>query len=256
MGKFVARGRRTLLLLLLSLSATGQAYADTVTVAVASNFADTARALARDFEAGTGHEVRIVQGSTGKLHAQIVNGAPFDVFLSADVERAATIPSADDGRFIYAIGRLVVWSGDGTLLDENCLAALENPETGRIAIANPALAPYGKAAQQFLEASGLWEGVQPNLVYGENVAQALQFAATGNAQFAFVSASQLQNDALPRTACVSAASVDGDMLLAQQAVLLDRAASNEAARQFFEYLRSEQGRATISARHYDLADPS
>ena len=255
-GKTVSRVHWTLMLSLLSLTTTGLARADTATVAVASNFAETARVLASDFEDSTGHEVRIVQGSTGKLHAQIVNGAPFDIFLSADVERAATIPSADNGRFIYAIGRLVVWSRDTTLGDENCLSIIENPGTRRIAIANPALAPYGRAAQQFLETYDLWERVQPNLVYGENVAQALQFAATGNAQLAFISASQLKNDALPRTTCVKAAPVDGDALLAQQAVLLDRAASNEAAREFFEYLRSEQGRATISARYYDLADQS
>ncbi len=248
------RTGRILLLTLLALSVTAQA--ETVTVAVASNFAETAMVLASDFEEATGHEIRIVQGSTGKLHAQIVNGAPFDIFLSADVERAASVPSIDDGRFIYAFGRLVVWSGHRDVETEHCLSEVERPDTWRIAIANPALAPYGQATKRFLESYGLWEQVQPSLVYGENVAQALQFAATGNAHFAFVAQSQLENDALPPTVCADLISIDRDSLLAQQAVLTRRAASNDAARQFFEYLRSEEGRATISARGYDLADPS
>ena len=127
------------MLTLFSLAASAQA--ETVTVAVASNFAETARILASDFEEATGHEVRSVQGSTGKLHAQIVNGAPFDVFLSADVERAASIPSAADGRFIYAFGRLVVWSGHPDVESEHCLSEVERPDTWRIAIANPAVSP-------------------------------------------------------------------------------------------------------------------
>lgn len=223
-------------------------------MAVASNFAETARILASDYEEATGHEVRIVQGSTGKLHAQIVNGAPFDVFLSADVERASSIPSVEDGRFIYAVGRLVIWSGDSALTGEDCFAALTGANTTRIAIANPALAPYGKAARQFLETRSLWERLQPDLVYGENAAQALQFAATGNARIAFVAESQVLHGALPRTACLAAASLADDTQLAQQAVLLRRAASNAAARGFFEYLRGESGRAIIEGRGYDLAD--
>ena len=252
----MARGPRTTTLLLILLAVTESASAETVTVAVASNFAETARILANDYVEATGHEVRIVQGSTGKLHAQIVNGAPFDVFLSADVERAASISAADNGRFIYAYGRLVVWSGSPAIESEHCLPELERPDTWRIAIANPALAPYGQATKAFFESRGLWEQMQPSLVYGENVAQALQFAATGNAHFAFVAQSQLENDALPPTVCVSLISSDRDSQLAQQAVLLERAASNEAARAFFEYLRSEHGRETISTRGYDVADPS
>ena len=248
----MSRIGRTLLLPLLLLGATAQA--ETVTVAVASNFAETAGILASDFEEATGHEVRIIQGSTGKLHAQIVNGAPFDIFLSADVERAASIPSADDGRFIYAIGNLVIWSGDPTLEDADCIAALTDPGTTRIAIANPALAPYGQAAKRFLESEGLWERVQPNLVYGENVAQALQFAATGNARIAIFAESLLRNRNFPPTACLVGISSPGNMQLAQQAVLLERAASNATARQFFQYLRSEPGRATIESRGYVLPE--
>ncbi len=253
-GKFVSLRRWAQVLTLLSLAATAQA--ETVTVAVASNFAETARVLADDYEKKTGHQVRLVQGSTGKLHAQIVNGAPFDIFLSADVERASSIPSAENGRFVYAIGQLVIWSGDPTLEAEDCFAALTDPDTRRIAIANPALAPYGQAAQNFLESHDLWGRVQANLVYGENVAQALQFAATGNARIAFIAESQLLHGALPQTSCAVGASRAGDTQLAQQAVLLQRSASNESAREFFEYLRSEQGRAVIEGRGYALANQS
>ena len=252
----MARAHRTLLLLLLSLTATTHAHAETVTVAVASNFADTARVLANDYEQTTGHEVRIVQGSTGKLHAQIVNGAPFDVFLSADVERAEGLPAEDAARFTYAIGRLVVWSGDPSLEDGDCLEALTDADSSRVAIANPALAPYGRAAKEFLESRGLWEQVRPRLVYGENVAQALQFAATGNARIAFVAESQLGNEALPATGCAFRVPGNGDTVLEQQAVLLPRAADSEAAVSFFNFLRSPGARATIEARGYGLPEDS
>ena len=250
LGKSVTRVGQTFLLLLSTLAAAGGAHADTVTVAVASNFAETARGLAREFEEQSGYDVVIIQGSTGKLHAQIVNGAPFDVFLSADVERAENLPAAKDGRFIYAIGQLVVWSPDPELSGHECVAALSETDSGRIAIANPALAPYGLAAKEYLEAAGLWETLMPRLVYAQNVAQVRQFVATGNARFGFVAASQLHDERPlgPTIGCESIVWMRIEGWLEQQAVLLERATDNRAARGFFEYLNSDEARAQIHAR--------
>ncbi|MDJ0910216.1 MAG: molybdate ABC transporter substrate-binding protein [Woeseiaceae bacterium] len=236
-------------MLFLLLTTTGFARAETVTVAVASNFAETARELAAAYEERSGHEVVLIQGSTGKLHAQIVNGAPFDVFLSADVARAAVLPAAEDGRFIYAIGQLTLWSPDPTLTGADCFAEMVDSDGGRIAIANPALAPYGLAARNYLEEAYRWHVVEDRLVYGESVAQAFQFVATGNARFGFVATGQLDEATLAVGCHSHILKLDG---LDQQAVLLERAADNPAARGFFEYLNSDDARARIVRNGYGL----
>ena len=242
-------------MVLLLLTATGIASAETVTVAVASNFAETARELAAAYEEQSGHEVVLIQGSTGKLHAQIVNGAPFDVFLSADVARAEDLDVrgvvADRGRFTYAIGQLALWSADPALGGGNCLAAMAEPDDTKIAIANPALAPYGLEAKRYLEAEGLWDTLEPRLVYGENVLQVMQFVSTGNARFGFVAVSQLPDES-PSTGC-QAVWLQPAHGLAQQAVLLERASDSAAARDFFNYLNGDDARARIQARGYGMA---
>ncbi len=249
----MSRIRRALLLALLSLAAAVQA--ETVTVAVASNFAETARVLAAEFEDTTGHEVRVIQGSTGKLHAQIVHGAPFDVFLSADVARAEDLESRglieDGSRFTYAVGMLALWSPDATLSD-NCDDLLTMPDDSKVAIANPRLAPYGLAAQRYLQSEGLWDELRPRLVYGENIAQTFQFVATGNARVGFVAVSQLFSDSAPESACTGVIAADADAVLHQQAVLLRRAADNAGAREFLAFLRTADTRRRIEARGYAL----
>jgi molybdate transport system substrate-binding protein len=163
-----------------------------VRVAVAANFAPALRVLAAEFERQTGHLVVASSASTGKHYAQIVNGAPFDVFLSADVERVERLEAAGLGvagsRFVYAEGRLALWAPD---LDaqSDAIAYLHGDDFRRLSIANPRLAPYGVAAEQVLMAWGLWERVQSRLVRGENVAQALQFVASGSAEIGLVSLS-------------------------------------------------------------------
>ena len=127
-------------------------------------------------------------------------------------------------------------------------------QDGRIVIANPALAPYGLAAKRYLEAAGLWDSVEPRLVYGENVAQVMQFVATGNARFGFVSLGQLQDESV-EDGCISIMLPTGPGL-EQQAVLLERAAENAAARDFFEYLNSDEARTRIGARGFGLAERS
>jgi molybdate transport system substrate-binding protein len=236
--------------LLLSLPA----HADVVLAAVASNFRATAERLAADFATQTGHELRFSFGSTGKLHAQITHGAPFDVLLAADVNSPRLLEEAGLGvagsRFTFAIGELVLWSAADGVVD--CRQELENLGSFRLAIANPATAPYGGAAREFLLHAGLWERVAPQLVYGENIAQTLHFAVSGNARYALIARSQAVDPQLPAATCLWAVPDDTHSPLLQQAILLRRAAANAAAQSFLDYLRGADARATIRRSGYGV----
>ncbi|MEE4185955.1 MAG: molybdate ABC transporter substrate-binding protein [Gammaproteobacteria bacterium] len=171
-----------------------QARAAELRVAVAANFAPALETLGNAFTAQTGHTLQVARGSTGKLYAQIVNGAPFDVFFAAD--SALPLQLEADGRatagagFVYAVGALVLWSPQALPLHD-APQVLRDANYRFLALANPRHAPYGVAAQQTLESLGLWESLQSRLVRGENVGQALQFVRSGNAELGFVAASQL-----------------------------------------------------------------
>ena len=210
------------------------------TVAVATNFLVPLRALAEAFTARTGHTLRISSGSTGQLYAQITNGAPYDVFLSADAARplrleqaGATIPGT---RRTYALGRIVLWSADPGRVDAGGAQALGTLGNAKIAIANPEVAPYGVASQETLERLGFWEPFQDRLVRGINVAQVFQFIGTRNAAMGFIAMSQLGGR--PKGAEGSIWVVPGDLHdpIRQDMVLLKRAERNEAAFAFLDFL--------------------
>jgi molybdate transport system substrate-binding protein len=211
--------------------------------------------LARLFEQQTGHKVVASYGSTGKLAAQIQNGAPFEVFLAADDETPAKLErsahAVSGSRFTYAVGRLVLWSRDPGRVDGNG-EVLRGDSFERLAIADPRLAPYGAAAVQTLRALGLHERLQPRLVTGENITQAHQFVATGNAQLGFVALSQVQIDG--RIAEGSAWVVPARLHepIVQQAVLLANGRDHPAATAFLGFLRSEPVRALIRGFGYDM----
>lgn len=227
--------------------------ADSITVAVASNFARSAADLAEYFEAETGVAVRLSNGSTGKLYAQILNGAPFDVFLAADALRPARLEQSGHAvagaRFTYATGALVLWSRSAS----DCHAALLDEHSGRIALANPDTAPYGKAAVEYLSGAGYWDSVSDRAVYGENINQALQFVATGNAVTGLIAKSQLFAPQLPEAACTWEVPSSSHSSLEQQAVLLARAADNGNARRFFEFLRSDAAQEIIGRHGYEVS---
>ena len=176
-----------------------QVYSDSITVAVAANFAETLEAISAQFEQLTGHQVRLVRGSSGRHYAQIVNGAPFDLFFSADTSRPAALVDAQvvetSAVKPYAIGQLALWSPVLELTDTP-VELLHSGEYRHLAIANPRLAPYGRAAEEVLSNIGLSSLLnaenQPTTVLGENVAQAYQFVASGNAELGFVALSQVQ----------------------------------------------------------------
>ena len=221
---------------------------------MASNFAATARDIAGQFSQESGFRVRITSASTGKLYAQIVNGAPFDILLAADADRPQRLEAAGAGvagtRFTYALGALVLWSRQA----EDCREELHRADGGRIAIANPETAPYGAAAKSFLQRSGLWDAVRDRLVVGENISQTLQFAASGNARLGFIARSQLQAPSLPPASCSWPVPETMHAAIDQQAILLRRGANAEGAKLFLEFLRGDAGRAIIMRHGYGLPE--
>ncbi|MDX1458684.1 MAG: molybdate ABC transporter substrate-binding protein [Marinobacter sp.] len=245
------------LLVLSLLMASGTALSGEVRLAIATNFHDAAERLAAQFTETTGHNSRISYGSTGKLYAQIHHGAPFDVFLAADEERPRLLEEKGSGvpgtRFTYAVGQLVLWSPDPHAF-EDPIAFLSNNDLRRLAIANPATAPYGLAAQQTLEHLGLWETLANRLVRGESIAQTFQFVATGNAKAGFVALAQLRDDQYSGARWdVPARNHDP---IAQQAILLERGHDNEAARAWLDFLGSSEAQDIIRQYGYDMPQAS
>ncbi|HEX6903393.1 MAG TPA: molybdate ABC transporter substrate-binding protein [Thermoanaerobaculia bacterium] len=246
--------RLLLLSLLPGLFLTGPAAAEEAIVAVAANFSEVAERLAKDFERESGHTLTFVAGSTGKLYAQIANGAPFDVFLSADQETAARLEkegrAVAGSRFTYATGRLTLWSPEPGRVGSDGAATLRQGNFRRLAIANPELAPYGAAARQALEKLGLWERFKDRIVKGETIGQAHAMVASGNAELGFVALSSVLS---PRNETKGSRwDVPSHLYepLRQDAVLLARAASNKAARGFLEFLRGARAKALIESYGY------
>lgn len=239
--------------LLLSSVATGE---DHLTIAVASNFRSSADKIAEAFTDEAGVSVRLSSGSTGKLYAQIVNGAPYDIFLAADMERPRLLEKtgdAIDGSLMtYANGKLMLISIDPALKGQSCSAVLRGGFYRRIAIANPATAPYGTAAKAYLIAAGLWDDALPKVIMGENIAQAFQFVATGNATLGIVAESQLTDDSPVQITCHSTIDVPEKDALQQGAVILRRTDSLELARSFMMFLGSETARALIASYGYQV----
>lgn len=243
--------------LLIALLATAfqAALAAPVQVAVASNMAAPMQKIAAGFEAATGHKAVVALGSTGKFHAQIRNGAPFEVLLAADDATPAKLEQEGHAvrgtRFTYAIGRLVLWSAQDGAVDAEG-AVLRRPPQGKLAIADPRVAPYGAAALQALTRLGVLAAWQPQLVQGENIGQAYQFVATGNAPLGFVALAQVM--AGGHIARGSGWIVPDGLHapLKQDAVLLQPGAANPAARALLEYLRGDAARTVLRGYGYSF----
>lgn len=238
----------------IGLTAAGSAYAGQAQIAVAANFAAPMKAIIQLFEADTDHGVRASYGSTGKLYAQIKNGAPFEALLAADQARPELLEQEGTGvagsRFTYAIGKLVLWSAKPDAVGDGA-ALLEGGDFEKIAIANPRLAPYGEASMQTMAALGVKQAMEPKLVMGENIAQTYQFADTGNAAFGFVALSQVMKDG--EIAKGSGWVVPGDLHdpISQDAVILSRGAENPAVAALFDYLKSDKAKAVIQDFGYE-----
>ncbi len=250
--------------LLVALCARG-AWADEATVAVAANFAAPLQAIATVLQTTTGHTLRIVPGATGKLVAQIKNGAPFDVLLAADSQSASSLIreglAVPGSQFTYATGQLVLWSAQAGRVDTQG-AILRDARVGTVAYANPALAPYGAAAVQVMQAMGLTTTLAPKLVQGHSIGQAYSFVATGNADMGFVALSQvLESTTLSGTKLTETKRKPGSVWIipqnlyspiTQDAVLLQQGAHNAAARALLRLLQSPEGQELIRSFGYRI----
>lgn len=249
--------RRLLLSLWVLFSISG-AQAERVTVALAANFALPMAELETLFEASGAHELTLVSGSTGQLYAQIVNGAPYDVFLSADRERPRRLTEAGVGNapFTYALGRLALWTREPRYTDELTVDVLHDGDFRRLAIANPRLAPYGAAAREALQAMGLWETLQAKIVFGENVGQAFAMAETQNAEFGLVALSAavayMGSTADPGRAAYVTVPPEYHSPIRQDAILLSRGQDNPAAQALIGFLQGADARRIIEAAGFEL----
>lgn len=246
---------RLLAFLLACAALTTPALGAEVKVAVAANFTAPMQKIAQVFEQETGHKAILSFGATGAFYAQIRNGAPFQVLLGADDATPLRLEKEGLGvpgsRFTYAIGKLVLWSKQPGLVD-NKGEVLRSGSFQRLAIANPKLAPYGRAAMEAVSRLGVLARVQPKIVQGENISQTYQFVATQNAQLGFVALSQVYADG--RINQGSGWIVPSGLYspIRQDAVLLNSGKDNPAATALLAFLRGEKSRTLIRAYGYEF----
>lgn len=238
-------------LVVLALPAQG----DELSVAVAANFTAPMRLIAAEFEKDTGHKVLASFGSTGKFYAQIKNGAPFEVLLTADDETPAKLLKENAAvagtQFTYALGKLVLWSAKPGLVD-GAGDILKKGRFEHLSMADPKLAPYGVAGIETMKAMAVYGAVQPRIVTAENITQAYQFISSGNAELGFVALSQVLKDG----------KVDGSLWLVpanlytpirQDAVILDKGKGKAAAQALMKFLKTDKARAIIKSFGYELS---
>ncbi|WP_242196494.1 MULTISPECIES: molybdate ABC transporter substrate-binding protein [unclassified Pseudomonas] len=245
----------TALATLIAAFALGSAQADEVQVAVAANFTAPIQAIAADFEKDTGHKLVAAYGATGQFYTQIKNGAPFEVFLSADDttpkkldDEGATVKGS---RFTYAVGTLALWSAKPGYVDAKG-EVLKKNQYQHLSIADPKTAPYGLAATQVLAKEGLSEQVADKLVTGQNITQAFQFVSTGNAELGFVALSQIYKDGKVTrgSAWIVPASLHDP--IKQDAVILTKGKDSAAAKALVDYLKGPKAAAVIKSYGYEL----
>ena len=229
-----------------------QSMSSEIVVAAAANLTEVFTAMAQEFERATGIKVTLSFGSTGTLARQIENGAPFDLFAAADVATVDQLIAEGlllpESRQIYARGRLILWWLVDSRFSVESFEDLLQPEIQRIALANPEIAPYGQAAKEALMALGLWETLQPKLVFADNVLAAKQVVATGNAEAAFIPISLVQpgKDRFLSVRGQLHAPLD-------QALGIVKASKNqEAAQRFASFLASEVGHAMLEDFWYSI----
>ena len=231
------------------------AHAAEAQVAVAANFAEPIKAIAAVLQKTTGHTLKISTGASGAFYTQIRNGAPFDVFLSADHQRPELLEKdglAQPGtRFTYATGKLVLWSVKPGRVDGQG-AVLKATDLGKVAYANPKTAPYGAAALQAIQRLGLAPSLTPRLVQGESIGQTYSFVKTGNADVGFVALSQVLEGGRLKEGSVWMVPQAHYDAIRQDAVLLKRGAANEAAQALIRLLQSPNIKDLIRSYGYEL----
>lgn len=230
------------------------AFAEQMLVAVAANFIPPFREIAVEFEKSTGHQLQVSGGSSGNFYTQIKNGAPFDVFFSADNERPKKLEDeglgVKDSRFTYAIGRLVLWSSNADLVKGE--ETLRSKNFKRLAIANPKTAPYGVAAMQTMQKLGLWESLQPHIVMGESIGQTIGFIESGNAHLGFVALSQIMDPKIKGKGSRWDVPTHLHEPIQQDVILLTKGKDNPAAKSLLDFMGGPQAKAIIERYGYEL----
>lgn len=233
------------------------AHAGEVSVAVAANFTGPMEKIAPAFEKATGHKAQIAYGTVGKFYAQLKNGAPFEVLVSADDETPIRLEkdglAEPSSRFTYAIGKLVLWSAKPGLVDDKG-EVLKRGDFQRLAIANPKVAVYGAAATEAMKKLGVDAALQSKLVFGENITQAYQFTATGNAELGFVALSQIYKDGQYAPGSYWLVPPALYPQIRQDAVLLSRGKDNPAAIALLAYLKTDAAKQVIRVHGYELVN--
>jgi molybdate transport system substrate-binding protein len=238
---------------------TARARGQELAVAAAADLKFAMRELAVNFEKQTGNKVNVTYGSSGNFFSQIQNGAPFDLFFSADVEYAKKLEAggqAEPGTlYNYAVGRIVIWMPPDITVDLNAqgMNALLDSAIQKIAIANPAHAPYGKAAVAAMQKAGIYEKVEPKLVYGENISQAAQFVQSGNAQAGIIARSLAISPAMKDSGKMWLIPAELHPPIEQAVVVVKSSQKREAAKAFLEYIKSAAGKAVMDK--YGLTTP-
>lgn len=227
--------------------------AEEALVAVAANFSAPMQQIAASFQKDTGHQLKMSFGATGGIYAQIKNGGPFDVFLSADQITPQKLEAEGLGvastRFNYATGQLVLWSRQDGLVDDKG-QVLRGKNIQRIALANPKLAPYGVAAWEAMTALGLLEELKPKMVQGDNIAQTYQFVSTQNAQVGFVALSQVFANGQLTSGSAWIVPPHLYKPIRQDVILLKNGKDNSAAKALLIYLKGEKAKAVMKSYGY------
>lgn len=228
-----------------------------VRVAAAADLRFAMDKLSKDFESKTGTNVDVTTGSSGNFFAQIQSGAPFDLFFSADMDYPKRLEAsgfAEPGTLIeYALGQIVIWTPVNSHVDvaQGKWNALLDARVQKIAIANPALAPYGRAAIAALQKAGIYEQVKAKLVYGENISQAAQFAQSGNAQAGIIAHSLALSPGM-KEGKVWEIPADMHSPVEQGAVVLKNAKNKAAAFEFLNFVKSTAGRAILEKHGFAI----
>jgi len=221
-----------------------------VRIAAAADLQFAMTDLVHQFEKATGDALHVTYSSSGNFFSQLQNGAPFDLFFSADIDYPKKLQIAGlvepGSLFTYAIGRLVIWTPPGSKLDlaKQNWNALLDAKVSKIAIANPGHAPYGRAAVAAMQAAGIYEKVQAKLVFGENISQAAQFVQSGNAQAGIIALSLAVSPAM-KDGKRWEIPADSHPPIEQGVVMLKNASDKDAARAFLEFVKGEAGRAAL-----------
>ena len=254
MKKIAFRLSRHLMALYLLLF-TLPSHAQTTLVAVAANFSKPIADIADAFEKATGHTAKLSLGSSGKFVSQIENGAPFEVFLSADESAPQRLEkngyAVADSHYTYAIGRLVLWSATQGFVDNTGLV-LTQGQFAHIAIADPKLAPYGAAAVDYLQRHQQLNAIEPRIVMGENIAQTYQLVASGNAELGFVALSQVIDEGRIQRGSGLIIPPEQYNTIKQNLVLLTLGKDNPAAQALVSYMKTPAAQAIIRQYGYDL----